>query len=143
MKIVKKEKSKLLPRTDIVAEATHLDKRTPSVAEVTDELSKSLKVDKDLILVEHIYSEYGAGNSKIIAYAYDSKEDMERIIKKGKKQKEAEAKAAEEAKKKAEEEASPKEEPAEEAPKEEVKEPVEEKKVEENGKETKEEQNSE
>jgi ribosomal protein S24E len=135
MKIIKQEKSKLLPRIDVVAEAIHVDKRTPSREEVKEELSKSLKKDKDLILVEHIYSEYGSGNSKIIAYAYDSKEDMERIIKKGKKQKEAEAKAVEEAKKKAEEDAKAKEEAAkaEEAPVEEA--PKEEEKVKENGEE--------
>ncbi len=133
MKIVKKEKSKLLPRIDIIAEASHVDKRTPSVEEVKEELSKSLKVDKELILVDHIYSEFGSGNSKVIAYAYDSKEEMEKVTKKGKKQKEAEAKAAEEAKKKAEEEAPAEEEkPSEEAPKEEEK-------VEENGEEAKEE----
>lgn len=128
MKIIKQEKSKLLPRIDIIAEVSHIDKRTPSTEEVRDELSKSLKVAKDLLLVKHIYSEFGSGNSKIIAYAYDSKEDMDRIIKKGKKQKEAEAKAAEEAKKKVEEEAKAKEEAAET--------PKEEEKVEENGEET-------
>ena len=137
MKILKQEKSKLLPRTDIEAMESHIAKRTPSVEEIKDSLSKNLKVDKELILVKHIYSLFGVGGSKIIAHVYDSKEDMERIIKKGKKQKEAEKKAAEDAKKAAE---APKEEakPVEEAPKEETPE-----KVEENGKETKEEQSSE
>jgi len=86
MKIIKQENSKLLPRIDIIAEVSHVDKRTPSSAEVREELSKTLKVDKDLILVDHVYSEFGAGVSKIIAYVYDSKENMERIIKKSKKQ---------------------------------------------------------
>ncbi len=135
MKILKQEKSELLPRIEIEAMETHIAKRTPSTLEIKESLSKSLKVDKDLILVKHIYSLYGVGGSKIIAYVYDRKEDMERIIKKGKKQKEAEKKAAEEAKKAAE---APKEEPK-------VVEVKEEPKVEEveNGKETKKEQSSE
>ncbi|MCD4759673.1 hypothetical protein K8R33_02205 [archaeon] len=133
MKIISKEKSKLLPRIDVVAMVTHFDKRTPSGLEVKEELVKDLKVDKELILVKHIYSDFGTGRSKIIAHVYNNKEDMERIIKKGKKQKEAETKAAEEAKKKSEEKvAATKEEPAkvEDVPKEKV----------ENGEEKKEEQ---
>lgn len=122
MKIISKEKSKLLPRIDVEAMINHFDKKTPSVNEVKEELSKNLKVDKDLILVEHIYSNFGIGSSKIIAYVYESKEDIDKITKKGKKQKESDKKEV------------PEEKPAEEAsPKEE----------EENGKETKEEQSNE
>lgn len=98
MKILKQEKSKLLPRTDIEAMETHIAKKTPSNNEIKESLSKTLNIDKELILIKHIYSLFGVGGSKIIAHVYDSKEDMERIIKKGKKQKEAEKKAAEEAK---------------------------------------------
>lgn len=110
MKIIKQEKSNLLPRIDIIAEVSHVNKKTPSTEEVKTELSKLMKVNKELILVKHIYSGYGSDISKIEAYAYDSKEDMESIIKKGKKEKENEAKA-EEAKKKAEEEAKVSETP--------------------------------
>ncbi len=139
MKIIKQEKSNLLPRIDVIAEASHVNNRTPSEEEVKTELGKLLKVDKELILVRHIFSGYGSGVSKIEAYAYDKKEDMDKIIKKGKKQKEKEAKALEEAKKKAEEgakpvEAAPEEKPAEEPKAEET--PAEENKVEEeNGEE--------
>lgn len=131
MKIIKQENSKLLPRIDIIAEVSHVGKRTPSSVEAREELSKTLKVDKDLILVDHVYSEFGAGVSKIIAYVYDSKESMERIIKKSKKQKEAEAKAIEEAKKKSQEEAKAKEEAARAA----AEASKEEEKLEENGEE--------
>jgi len=111
MKIIKQEKSKLLPRTDVVAVEVHVGRRTPSVQEVQDELSKVLKVEKDLILVDSIYSNFGSGESKINAYVYDNKNELNNIVKKTKKQKEAEAKAIAEAKKaaldakKAEEEA--------------------------------------
>ncbi|MBT6995632.1 hypothetical protein HN865_01170 [Candidatus Woesearchaeota archaeon] len=128
MKIIKQEKSNLLPRIDIIAEIAHVNKRTPSNEEVKEELSKLMKVDKKLILIKHIYSGYGSGVCKIEAYAYNSKEDMDDIIKKGKKEKENEAKALE-ANKKAEEEAKA----AEESPKEEI--PAEEPKVEEAPKE--------
>jgi ribosomal protein S24E len=103
MKIIKQEKSNLLPRIDVIAEIAHLNKRTPSNEEVREELSKLMKVDKELILIKHIYTGYGSDISKIEAYAYNSKEDMDSLIKKGKKEKEKEAKALEEAKKKVEE----------------------------------------
>lgn len=118
MKIIKQEKSSLLPRIDIVANMEHVNKRTPSNEEVKKELSKLMKVDEELILVRHIYDGYGSGISKIEAYAYDSKEDIALITKKGKKEKENEAKAIEEAQKKVEEEEAKVETPAiEEAPK--------------------------
>ncbi len=100
MKIIKQEKSKLLPRIDVIAIKEHIESRTPSYEEAKEELSKDLKADKDLILIEHIYPNFGIGSSKIIAYVYESKEAMEKVIKKTKKQREAEAKAAEEAAKK-------------------------------------------
>lgn len=122
MKILKQDKSKILPRIDVVATFDHVEKRTPSVNEVKEELSKAMKVDKDLIVVDHIYSGFGTGFSEVVAYVYDNKESMEKIIKKTKKQKEAEKKALEEAKKKAAEEAKAAEAPKEENGKEEEKE---------------------
>ncbi len=103
MKIIKQEKSNLLPRIDIVANMEHINKKTPSNDEVRKELSKLMKVDEELILVKHIYDGYGSGISKIEAYAYNSKEDIALITKKGKKEKEKEAKAIEDAQKAAEE----------------------------------------
>jgi len=139
MKIIKQEKSNLLPRIDIVANMEHINKKTPSNDEVRKELSKLMKVDEELILVKHIYDGYGSGISKIEAYAYNSKEDIALITKKGKKEKEKEAKAIEDAQKAAEE-AKKKEEAAkvEETPV--ADEPVVENKVEEeDGKKTNEE----
>jgi ribosomal protein S24E len=148
MKIIKQEKSNLLPRIDIVANVEHINKRTPSNEEVKKELSKLMKVDEELILIKHIYDGYGSGVSRIEAYAYNSKEDIALITKKGKKEKEKEAKAiedaqkaAEETKKKAEEDAQAKVEKTEEPAVEETTDvPVEENKVEEkDGKKTSEE----
>jgi ribosomal protein S24E len=126
MKITKKTKTPLLSRIDVVAEINHPEKRTPSREEIKEELSKELKADKKLILVDHIYTNYGDNKSEIIAYIYDSKETMEKIG----KVKVEEAPKVEE-KTEVKEEAKVEEKPTEEAPKKE--------KVEENGKKTSEE----
>ena len=104
MKIIKQEKSKLLPRIDVVALEDHMEKRTPSMNEVKEELSKILKVEKDLILIDSIYSRFGKGESKIVAYVYDTKKDLINIVKRSKKQRDKEAKEMKEAKKMALEE---------------------------------------
>lgn len=99
MKIISQNKSRLLPRTDVVVEITHIEGVTPSEDHVKVELSKHFKCDKELIVVEHIYTNFGSGKSEIIAYIYADKNSMEKIITKTKKQREAEKKALEESKK--------------------------------------------
>ncbi|MFH1377070.1 MAG: hypothetical protein ABIH25_05535 [Candidatus Woesearchaeota archaeon] len=134
MKILEKNQSELIARTEIIAEVEHTAKPTPSEETIKENLSKELKIEKDLIIIKHIFSKFGEGKSKIIAYTYKDKETLKRVEKKSKKQRKAEKEAA---KKKA----APKEEKTQETkvkePK--AKEPKKEE-VKENAKETNKEQ---
>ncbi len=126
MEIIKKTKAPLLSRTNVVAEINHKEKQTPSRENIKEELSKDLKADKQLILVDHIYTNYGDNKSDIIAYIYDSKEAMEKIgkvkIEEPKTEVKEETPKAEEKTDEIKEEAQKTEEkPVKEAPKEEKK----------------------
>nr|MBA4404944.1 hypothetical protein [Nanoarchaeum sp.] len=99
MEIISQHKSKVLPRIDVAAKISHLEGITPSNHHVKDELAKHFKCDKELVHVEHIYTNYGSGESKIVAYIYNDKKQMNQIITKSSKQREAEKKALEESKK--------------------------------------------
>jgi ribosomal protein S24E len=102
------------------------DSATPSNDKVMGELCKLTGGNKEVCVIKNIEQKYGCKIALVTFYVYTSKEEKDRIEVKGKKQIEAEKKAAEEAAKKAEEEKAaaeaPKEEVKEEAPKEEVKE---------------------
>lgn len=99
MEIISQHKSKVLPRIDVKAKVSHLDGVTPSNDHVKDELAKHFKCDKELVHVEHIFTNYGSGESKIVAYVYNDKKQMNSIITKSSKQREAEKKLLEESKK--------------------------------------------
>ena len=43
------------------------------------QISNELNAKNELIVIKHIYPEFGFGNAKIIAYLYSNKKDMERI----------------------------------------------------------------
>lgn len=87
MKFLKKNQSKLLPRIEIEAEVAHTGKSTPSNASLQEEIAKGLKTEKDLVVTKHIYSQFGEGKSKIIAYVYKDKKSLEKIEKLSKKEK--------------------------------------------------------
>lgn len=80
------------------------DKVTPSNADVKKEIAAKLNVSEDIIVNKHIYTQYGETSAEFLVYVYDSKENLARYEPKTKKQKEAEAKAAESAKKETAEE---------------------------------------
>ena len=88
--IIKKEHQKILSREDINASSD--DSITPSMESIKEELSKMLKKEKELIVVKNIMPQFGTQTSKILAYAYDSKEALEKFEPKKKEKKKAEAK---------------------------------------------------
>ena len=124
MKIISKEKSKLLDRTEVKAELSHIGKPTPSNNEIKKEIAKELKADEGLVIIKEIKTKYGEGTSLVLAFAYDNLEELKKLEKYEEPKKEEPSKAEE----------APAEQPKEEAPKAEEK-PKEEIK-EENGKET-------
>ena len=120
---------------------------TPSRLDFLKDIAKKLNVDEKLIVIKHVYPQYGSKNAKVIVNVYKKEEDLkkfehESLIKRHHKktkeeieqeekeraEKEAEAQRkkqeAEAAKEKLHEEAEEKkeEEPAEEKPGEKVKE---------------------
>ncbi|MBT3395471.1 hypothetical protein HOA59_02755 [archaeon] len=79
MEILQKSKSTVLSRTEIVAKISHIEKKTPSKEELKEALGKELKTDKNLVVIDGIYTEYGKGRSKVIAKIYESKEMLRKI----------------------------------------------------------------
>ncbi|MBN2042420.1 MAG: hypothetical protein JW754_01290 [Candidatus Aenigmarchaeota archaeon] len=136
---IKEQKSNpLLKRDEVEVIVDHAGSSTPSRMEIMDAASKELKVNKDLVLVDKIFSIKGKGTSKVKFLVYKKKEDvpkekLEGIEKRLEKvRKKAKAAATEEKPAEAGEEAKPEEK--REAPKEEAKPPkTEEKPAEEKG----------
>ena len=99
MEIIEKKEHPLLSRTEIIAKDSYTG-ATPSRNSIKDRLVNTLKANKELLVIKHIYPEFGFGNAKIIAYLYSNKKDMERIepeyaFKKGVSKKEEEKKTEE------------------------------------------------
>ena len=107
MKIISKEKSNLIDRTELIAEFPHQGKPTPSTKEIKKEITKELKTEEELVIIKLIDTKYGEGNSIISAYIYDNLEELKKLEKY--EEPKEEEKSAEEVK-----EEKPAEEPKEE-----------------------------
>jgi ribosomal protein S24E len=75
-KIESHKKNPLLHREEAWIVVEHSGKPTPKRAELIDEAAKVLKADKELVIVDKIYSKEGAAASRARVYAYSKKEDM-------------------------------------------------------------------
>ena len=136
--IKNKKENILLSRIEVECRITFEGKETPSNEQLGQKLAAVLEVDKNLLVIKSIYTEYGTTVADVTAYQYLSEEELliqEPAVAKARVEKEKKAK--EESAKKAEE--KPAEEKKEEAPAEKKKEeqPVEEKKEEAPAKEEK------
>ena len=103
MNIIEKKEYPLLSRTEIIAKESYTG-ATPSRDTIKKILAEKLNAKNELIVIKHIYPEFGFGNAKIIAYLYSNKKDMERIepeyaFKKGIPREKKEEKKAEDKKK--------------------------------------------
>ena len=89
--------------------------KNPSFIEAKKMISEELKKPEENIDVFNIYGKFGLGTFLIKSFVYDTKKDLDKalLLKKTKKQRDAENKAVIEAKKKAEEEAKAAKESAE------------------------------
>jgi len=99
MEIIEKKEHPLLSRTEIIAKDSYTG-TTPSRNSIKDRLANTLKANKELLVIKHIYPDFGFSSAKIIAYLYSNKKDMERIepkyaFKKGVSKKEEEKKTEE------------------------------------------------
>lgn len=70
------------------------DSGTPSKKEILESLAKSLKIDKELIAIRHIYQRFGNTKAKVIVHVYKNKEDLKKLEKKIKEKKVKEEKEA-------------------------------------------------
>jgi ribosomal protein S24E len=76
VKIVEERKNPLLKREEIICIFEHPDKATPSRKEMLPLFESTLKTEKDLIIIDKIFSVKGKGESKVHVFTYKKKEDM-------------------------------------------------------------------
>ena len=88
MKIINKVESPLLHRTEVIALADHIGRKTLDYKEVKDSLVKELKVDEKLLVVKNIHGIFGKGYSKVKAYVYKDEDSLNKIEEKPKVKKE-------------------------------------------------------
>lgn len=70
IEITEKRKIPLLERTEIVGELSY-EKETPNREAVKKTLAEQLKADGKLIVVRHIYTQFGFKKAKVLANVYD------------------------------------------------------------------------
>jgi len=105
--VKEQKKNPLLKRNEAVISIVHAGKATPSRVDILEIASKELKVDKQLIIVDSVFTEAGRNISNARILTYSKKEDIPEYKLKKMKSK----------KKQAEGEAKPEEKPKEDKPK--------------------------
>jgi len=99
MKSIKDEKNSVLPRREIIFELNHASKPTPTNETVKEEISKTLKCNKELMVIKKIDTHFGSTISHVKVYLYDNLKEMkilERIKEEPKKEESSESKLTEE-----------------------------------------------
>jgi ribosomal protein S24E len=86
--IQSKTQNPFLKREEIEATVTH-DEGTPKKSEIQQELSKTLMVKKELIVLSKITPRYGSKQLKIKAHIYETAEAMKIEVKEKKEDKAA------------------------------------------------------
>ncbi len=76
MEVVKEKDMKLLSRKRATILLDNSQKGTPSRAELIKKVAEHYKVDESLVVIKHIYSQFGKSKTKIIVHIYDDKEKM-------------------------------------------------------------------
>ncbi len=89
---IKEKTNPLLHRKELTGDITFTG-TTPSNKQVQEEIAKKLGIQTELVAIRHIYGAFGGGKAAFEAYAYDTKEQFDKIEPK-KKEKKAEPGAA-------------------------------------------------
>jgi small subunit ribosomal protein S24e len=98
-----KKENALLSRVELEFRLSHVAEPTPKRDQVREELAKQLKVTKDRVVVDHMQSSFGKGESVGYAKIYKSKDEALRVesdyilIRNGLAQKKAKQEAKKEA----------------------------------------------
>ena len=70
MKKLYERDSQLLQRKRIAFEIPHENKPTPKKEEIKKQIASELNIDENLIVIKHIYTNYGEHKSKAIVNVY-------------------------------------------------------------------------
>ena len=89
---IKEKTNPLLHRKELNGDITFTG-TTPSNKQVQEELARKMGTHAELIAIRHVYGEFGGGKATFEAYAYETKEQFDKIEPK-KKEKKAEPGAA-------------------------------------------------
>lgn len=117
-----KKENKLLDRTEFDLEIAY-EGPTPSNEQIKQELAKNLKINPELTIIKHTYTQFGATKADVLAFEYKTKEAMQAVelIKEKKEEKPKVEEKKEEAKPEEKKKEAPKEEAKKEEPKKEEK----------------------
>jgi ribosomal protein S24E len=92
LNITNKAEQKLLARTEINGHINFSGNKTPSNDQVKEAVAKNLGKDSKLIVIKHIYTDFGKASANFICFVYDSENKLKELEEKRKKQKKEETK---------------------------------------------------
>ena len=76
MEVIKEKDMKLLSRKRVIFMIDN-KKGTPSRVDLVKEIAKNYKANEELIVIKHIYSQFGKNKTKLIVHIYEDKEKMD------------------------------------------------------------------
>lgn len=79
-KILSEKENKLINRKEIIAKIEFTDK-TPSNVDVKKKIAEHFKVDEKLIVINHIFQDFGIKEGKVYADIYNSEESFKKFVK--------------------------------------------------------------
>ena len=87
MKKLKETRLPLLNRIEVVYEIWHSGQPTPKKEVIKKQIATELKISEDLINLSKVLTRFGASKIEVVAEVYPTKEDLQKTMKKTKKQK--------------------------------------------------------
>lgn len=90
MKKIRETSFPLLNRTEVVYEIDHANQPTPRKEIIKKQIADELKTNEELINLNKVITNFGLSKIRVIAEVYNTKEDLQRLIKKNKKAKKEE-----------------------------------------------------
>ena len=86
LKIIEKKEEPLLSRTKIISEV-NFSASTPSKNETKSKIASLLNANENLVVVKHIYTDFGLKKASVESYLYNDEKEMGSIEIKPKKEK--------------------------------------------------------
>ncbi len=76
IEVVEEKWNPLALRKEFTIIITHIAKPTPTRCEVREAVAKALNVDKELVVVTKMLSEYGIGRTRVRVHVYKDKDRL-------------------------------------------------------------------